>query len=76
MHAEAFGDAAAIVPKKTKTPYVFAVIYDSEEGLKIQEYPTRPEARKFVNQIGKDKVVRAYKVSEVIELTVKTEVCF
>lgn len=68
MQEEAFGTPAAVVPKKTKTPYVFAVAYDTDEGLKIEEFASRPEAANFVNSIGAEKVVRAYKVSEVIKL--------
>lgn len=74
MVEEAFGAAAPVVPKKTKTPYVFAVAYDTEEGLKIEEFPTRPEATKFVNSIGVERVVRAYKVSEVIKIKTVTTV--
>ena len=66
--SQEFGTEAAVVPKRTKTPYVFAVIYDTSEGLKVQECTSRPEASQFVNQIGADKVIRAYKVSEVIRL--------
>jgi hypothetical protein len=68
MQEEAFGAAVDVVPKKTKTPYVFAVAYDTDDGLKIEEFSSRPEAATFVNTIGADKVVRAYKVSEVIKL--------
>ena len=74
MQEEAFGATAPIVPKKTKTPYVFAVAYDTNEGLKIEEFSTRPEATAFVNTIGVEKVVRAYKVSEVIKIKVTTVV--
>jgi hypothetical protein len=66
--SQEFGAEAPVVPRKTKTPYVFAVIYDSEDGLKVQECASRPDAASFVNTIGADKVVRAYKVSEVIKL--------
>jgi hypothetical protein len=68
VSSEAFGSAAAVVPKKTKTPYVFVVAYDTDEGIKLGEFPTRPEAAKFVNEVGAVSVVRVYKVSEVIQL--------
>lgn len=68
MQEEAFGAPADLVPKKTKTPYVFAIAYDTDDGLKIEEFANRPDATKFVNEIGSEKVVRAYKVSEVIKL--------
>lgn len=68
MSNEAFGDAAEITPKRTKTPYVFVIVHDSTEGIKVEEFPSRPDATKFVNTIGAEKVIRAYKVSEVIQL--------
>lgn len=68
MQEEAFGASAPVVPKKSKTPYVFAVAYDTNDGIKIEEFSSRPEAATFVNSIGAEKVVRAYKVSEVIKL--------
>lgn len=57
-----------VVPQRIRNPYMFVVIHDTDDGLKVEEFPTRPEAGKFVNTIGADKVVRAYKVSEVIKL--------
>lgn len=68
MQEEAFGASVPVVPKKSKTPYVFAVAYDTDDGIKIEEFASRPEAATFVNSIGAEKVVRAYKVSEVIKL--------
>lgn len=66
--SQEFGAAAPVIPKKSKTPYVFVVVHDSDSGLKVEEFPSRPDAAKFVNEIGAEKVVRAYKVSEVIKL--------
>lgn len=68
MSAEAFGSEAAVVPKKTRSPYTFVIVHDTDSGLKVEEFPTRGDAGKFVNEIGAAKVVRAYKVSEVIQL--------
>ena len=69
MQEEAFGSQAEVVPKKKGVKAaLFVVVHDTEDGLKFAELTTRGDARKFINQIGADKFVTAYRVNEVIKL--------
>lgn len=63
--------AANIVPDKqrTRSPYVFAVIYrDENEAISVRECNSRQEATDFVNLTGADRIETVYKVSEVIKI--------
>lgn len=74
MEDQSLGEEAAIVPKKTKRPPVFAVVYDTEEGLKVEELPSRRDALSFVTQTGFERIRRVYKVSEIISVKTETKV--
>lgn len=58
---------AAVPAKRERSPYVFAVVYDTTEGLKVEECDSRNCASEFINALPTEcKVTRVYKVSEVI----------
>jgi len=53
--------------KRTRNPYTFVVVYDTQDGLKIEECPSRPMAEEFVNALPETaQLVKVYRASETI----------
>ena len=58
-------------PQGKITPGVYLVIYDSEDGIKIQELDFKRDVVKFVNSIESEQVLKVYQGAKPIELQTK-----
>lgn len=62
-----------ILPQRNRKPSLFAVVYKGPDGtLRIEECPSRPEAKKYIQSLPDPMaVLKIYKVSDVISLKQK-----
>ncbi len=68
---------AEVLPEKKRSPYVYVVVYRDEAGaLTVQECADRTESKILVNNLGLEKVLKVYRVSQVVELEQKTVITF
>ena len=63
--------------KKARQGYVYVVVYRDDAGaLTVEECPDRASSRVLVNNLGLEKVLKVYRVSQIVELKQKTVVVF
>lgn len=65
---------AETLPAQPRSSGFYSVVYDSEEGIKIEERPFKKDIIDFINTIQQNRILVVYRVSEVISL--KTKVTF
>ena len=74
---QAMQGADVLPDKKQRQSYIYVVIYRDDAGLlTVQECPDRGASRVLVNSLGLEKVLKVYRVSQVVELKQKTVITF
>ena len=54
-----------------RTPGVYLVIYDSEDGIKVEELGFKRDVVKFLHSLDRSKVLTVYQGARVVELQTK-----
>jgi hypothetical protein len=62
---------AATLPQVKITPGVYVVVYDTEDGIRLEEFPFKREVLKFLGTIDRSKILVVYQGAKAIELQTK-----
>lgn len=71
--ADTLDTPADTLPQRQRAHPLYAVVYNTQDGLKLEECAGKRSTGEFIDSIGGSaNVVRVYKVSEVVEIRTKT----